>query len=204
MTSGHQKRIKTTTKLRIFNFVIVPTLLYGLESVVLLEPHTHRLQSFVMHCLCIILRVSILDKKRNTSIRKMAQQQRVSSMLSQRRLRLLGHIVRMDDHQLPKQLLVYAPTGGSRAVGGQTHTHTHTRTHTHTHTHTHARTYTHNTHTHAHMHARTYTHIHTHTHTHTHTHAHTAMSTIQRHYVRANKHTSPHDMLHYDNNHLPI
>ena len=100
----YQKRIKTTTKLRIFNSVIVPTLqlLYGLESVVLLEPHIHRLQSFIMHCLRIILRVSIWDKKRNTSIRKMAQQQRVSSIVSQRRLRLLGHIVRMDDHRLPK------------------------------------------------------------------------------------------------------
>ena len=49
----------------------------------------------------------------------MAQQQRVSSIVSQRRLRLLGHIVRMDDHRLPKQLLVSAPYGGSRAVGGQ-------------------------------------------------------------------------------------
>ena len=115
----YQKRIKTTTKLRIFNSVIVPTLLYGLESVVLLEPHIHRLQSFIMRCLRIILRVSIWDKKRNTSIRKMAQQQRVSSIVSQRRLRLLGHIVRMDDHRLPKQLLVSAPYGGSRAVGGQ-------------------------------------------------------------------------------------
>ena len=55
---------------------------------------------------------------RNTSIRKMAQQ-RVSSIVSQWRLRLLGHIVHMDDHWLPKQLLVSAPYGGSRAVGGQ-------------------------------------------------------------------------------------
>ena len=77
----YQKRIKTTTKLRILNSVTVPTLLYGLESVVLLEPHIHRLQSFIIRCLRIILRVSIWDKKCNTSIRKMAQQ-RVSPIVS--------------------------------------------------------------------------------------------------------------------------
>ena len=115
----YQKCIKTTTKLRTFNSVIVPTLPYGLESVVLLEPHTPRLQSFMMRCLRIILGVSILDKTCNTSIHKMAQQQQVSSMLSQRRLRLLGHVVHMDDHRLPKQLLVSVPYGGSWAVGVQ-------------------------------------------------------------------------------------
>ena len=43
----------------------------------------------------------------------------MSTILSQRRLRLLGHLARMDDHRLPKKLLVSAPAGGSRAVGGQ-------------------------------------------------------------------------------------
>ena len=112
----YQKCIKTTTKLRIFNSVIAATLLYGLESVVLLEPHIHCLQSFIMRCLRIILRVFIWDKKRNTSIHKRAQQQQVSSKVSQRQLRLLGHIVRMDDHQLPKQLLVlHLMVGGQKS-----------------------------------------------------------------------------------------
>ena len=115
----YQRKIKSCTKLRILNAVILPTLLYGLESMVLHEPQIHRLQSFVMRCLRIILGVSVRDMKRNTTIRKMAKQQRLSSVLMQRRLRLLGHLSRMDDNRLPKQLLVCAPVGGSRAVGGQ-------------------------------------------------------------------------------------
>ena len=114
-----QRRIHTRTKLRIFTSVILPTLLYGLECTVLLEPQVHRLESFQIRCLRIILGISIRDMKRNTTIRKLAKQQRISSILSQRRLRFLGHLSRMGDHRLPKQLLVSALVGGQRAPGGQ-------------------------------------------------------------------------------------
>ena len=49
----------------------------------------------------------------------MARQQRVSSILIQRCLRFLGHIVRMPEERLPRQLLVSAPVGGKHAPGGQ-------------------------------------------------------------------------------------
>ena len=114
-----QKRIKTVTKLRVFSSVIMPTLLYGLECTVLLEPEIHRIQSFVMRCLRIILSISIWDNKRNTSIRKAAKQQRVSSILSQRRLRFAGHLVRMSGNRLPRKLLVCSLPFGRRSAGGQ-------------------------------------------------------------------------------------
>ena len=115
----YQKKIRSQTKLRIFSSVILPTLLYGTECVVLLESQIHRLQSFIMRCLRIILGISVWDMKRNTVIRKLAHQQRLSSLLSARRLRFLGHISRMPDSRIPKQLLVCAPIGGARSVGGQ-------------------------------------------------------------------------------------
>ena len=114
-----QWRIKTKTKIRVFASVIIPTLLYGLECTVLLEPEVHRLQSFVMRCLCTILSISIRDNKRNTSIRKTARQQRVSTLLSQRRLRYAGHLARMDDSRLPRKLMVSALSSGKRTAGGQ-------------------------------------------------------------------------------------
>ena len=49
----------------------------------------------------------------------MAKQQRISSLLTQRRLRFLGHLSRMSEDRLPKQLLVSAPVGGKRTAGGQ-------------------------------------------------------------------------------------
>ena len=115
----HQRKIQTRTKVRILNSVILPTLLYGLESSVLLEPFVRRLESFVVRCLRIILGISVRQKKRHTTIRKMAKQQRISSILTQRRLRFLGHLSRMSEERLPKQLLVSAPVGGKRTAGGQ-------------------------------------------------------------------------------------
>ena len=72
-----------------------------------------------MRCLRIILGISVWDMKRNTTIRKLAHQQRLSSLLLARRLRFLGHISRMPDSRLPKQLLVSAPAQGVRSAGGQ-------------------------------------------------------------------------------------
>ena len=47
----YQRKIKTNTKVRILNSMILPTLLYGLESTVLLESHVRRLESFMIRCL---------------------------------------------------------------------------------------------------------------------------------------------------------
>ena len=49
----------------------------------------------------------------------MAEQPRISTLLTQRHLRFLGHVSRMEDDCLPKQLLVSAPVGGKRQSGGQ-------------------------------------------------------------------------------------
>ena len=43
-----QQKIQTSTKVRILNSVILPTLLYGLESTVLLEPHVRHLGGFMV------------------------------------------------------------------------------------------------------------------------------------------------------------
>ena len=106
-------------KVRILNSVILPTLPYGLESTVLLEPHVCHLESFVIRCLRIILGVSVREKKHYTIMRKMAKQQRKPSTFSQRHLRFLGHLSRIPKDQLPRQLLVCAPAGGKRSAGGQ-------------------------------------------------------------------------------------
>ena len=77
----YQRKLKTCTKLRSFNAVVLPTLLW-LGEFVLHEPQLHRLQGFVMRCLRIILAVSIRERKRHTTIRMMAKQRRLSSVLA--------------------------------------------------------------------------------------------------------------------------
>ena len=115
----YQRKIKISTKLRIFLSVIIPTLLYSLECTVVSQPQVDHLQRFVMKCLRIILRISVRYQQRNTSIRKKAKIPHLSTLLLQRRLRFLGHLIRMDDECLPKQLLVCTLPEGGRKPGGQ-------------------------------------------------------------------------------------
>ena len=113
-----QRKIQTSTKVCVLSSVILPTLLYGLESTVL-EPHVRHLESFVICCLGIILGVSVREKKHHTTMRKMAKQPRISSILTQHHLHFLCHLSRMPEDRLPRQLLVCAPVGGKHSVGGQ-------------------------------------------------------------------------------------
>jgi hypothetical protein len=105
----------------VFPSVIISTLLYGLESSVLLEPHICCLESFVIRCLRIILGISIRQKKHHNTICKMAKQQRISSILTQHHLHFLRHLSRMPDSCLSNQLLVSAPVGSKHSTGGQKH-----------------------------------------------------------------------------------
>ena len=72
-----------------------------------------------MRCLRIILGISLREEKRSTEIRRMAKQQRMSSVLMRKRLCFLGHIERMKDERVPKKLLVCATEHGKRSAGGQ-------------------------------------------------------------------------------------
>ena len=61
-----QSKIQIRTKIRILNSAILPTLLYGLEGAVLLEPHISRLESFQINCLRTIMGISIREKCHTT------------------------------------------------------------------------------------------------------------------------------------------
>ena len=72
-----------------------------------------------MHCLRIILGISVRERQRNTVIRFKASIETVDTMIRKRRLRWLGHVARMEPHRIPRRLLVCKFAGGKHAVGGQ-------------------------------------------------------------------------------------
>lgn len=74
----YQRKIKQQTKIHLFNSVIIPVLVYGLECATLTVPQTNQMQSFVMTCLRIILGVMLQEEMRNTTIHKLVKQQRIS------------------------------------------------------------------------------------------------------------------------------
>ena len=57
-----------------------------------------------MHCLRIVLGISVKEKQRNSVVRAKASIETVETMIRKRRLRWLGHIARMESHLIPRQL----------------------------------------------------------------------------------------------------
>ena len=82
--------------------------------------HSHyvrRIQAFNNRCLCINLGISLWKERRNTSIRAQVQQEHIDTTLMRCRLYFLCHLAGIDDHGVPKQLLLCTPAHGSRPLG---------------------------------------------------------------------------------------
>ena len=70
-----------------------------------------------MRCLRRILGISWKDRVPNKDVLMQAGMPSMFAMLSQRRLRWLGHVSRMDDGRIPKDLLYGELATGSRPAG---------------------------------------------------------------------------------------
>jgi len=114
-------KIKLQTKLKIYNAVVIPTLLYGSESWSTTRKQEERLDVFDSRCLRLILKIRWWHHTRNSDVRERTQQPYASTLLKRNRLRWFGHVQRMDTHRLPKRLYHWDPTavGGKRRQGRQ-------------------------------------------------------------------------------------
>jgi hypothetical protein len=96
------KALKEDTKMRIFKTVFLPTLLYGTESVTILDKHKNRMQASEMKYLRKVTGKTRRDQIRNTTIRNQLKQESVEVLMEKRTLRWCGHAVRMDLERRPK------------------------------------------------------------------------------------------------------
>ena len=76
-----------------------------------------RLNTFHMRCLKRILGITWQDRIPYSDILDRARIRSMHSLLSQRRMRWLGHVRRMEDGRLPKDILYRQLTSGARPVG---------------------------------------------------------------------------------------
>ena len=106
-----KKEINNVTKMRIYNTVYLPTLLYGSESWKILSKHESRITSTEMKYLrkCI-------GKTRRDKIRNTLNQEPAIKRIETNALRWFGHINRMDESRKPKQIWE-ARVEGSRGRG---------------------------------------------------------------------------------------
>ena len=104
------KRISVATKREVYQAAVLSTLLYGAETWTVKADSVRKLRGFHNRCIRCMLGVSRLQqwKERITS-RELAKAfgmtESVTDILRKHRLRWLGHVARMDNNRIPKQLL---------------------------------------------------------------------------------------------------
>ena len=109
--------IRTDTKLKVYNAVVLPTLLYGAETWTVYQWHARKLNHFHLACLRKILRIKWQDKVPDTEVLNRAKELSIFCHLKKIQLRWAGHVVRMPDSRLPKQIFFSELSNGRRNVG---------------------------------------------------------------------------------------
>ena len=112
------KSLTRHTRILVYQACVLSTLLYGSETWTTYMRQEHRLNAFHMRCLRRILGISWEDHITNTEVLERAGVPSMYSLLSQRRLRWLGHLRRMEDGRLPKDILYGQLAKGKRRAGG--------------------------------------------------------------------------------------
>jgi hypothetical protein len=102
------------TKIAVYSACVVSTLLYASETWTTYQKQERRLNNFHLRCLRRILEISWLDKVPDTEVLSRSGLTTIYTILRQRRLRWLGHVRRMDDGRIPKDILYGELELGSR------------------------------------------------------------------------------------------
>ena len=98
-------KLTVTTKMVVFNACIISTLLYGSEAWTTYVKHEQKLNSFHLRSLRRILGINWSDKVPNAKVLERAGLPTMYTLLRTRRLRWLGHVRRMEDGRIPKDIL---------------------------------------------------------------------------------------------------
>ena len=111
--------LKLSTKIKVYNAVVLSALLYCSEAWTPYRKQIRVLEAFHIGCLQRILDITWRDRVPHSDILKKTNCQSIEAILHRNRLRWLGHVIRMPDHRLPKQMLYGELSEGARSVGGQ-------------------------------------------------------------------------------------
>jgi len=110
------KQLTLNTKLKVYQACVLSSLLYGSESWTTYARQENRLESFHIRCLRRILDIKWQDRVTNTAVLEKTNSLSAHLMLCQRRLRWLGHVRRMDDGRIPKDIMYGELASGRRPI----------------------------------------------------------------------------------------
>lgn len=105
------KAISLNLKIKLFNSLVVPTVLYGSETWQITKKLSHKLDVFQQRCLRRILKITWRDRVRNDTILRRSNTRPLSAIITLRRMKLAGHILRLDDLRHAKTAMFWSPNG---------------------------------------------------------------------------------------------
>lgn len=116
----HSRFVHRKTKLSLYKTVIRPVLCYGSETWTMtqdIEERVNRFERKVLRCIIGPTREDGIWRRRyNNELYEVFDDPELSTFIKINRLRLAGHVIRMDDNRIPKRLMV-AEISGNRPVG---------------------------------------------------------------------------------------
>ena len=110
-------KLTKATKMKVYEACVLSTLLYGSESWTTYSTQEICLETFHMASLRRILGIKWQDKIPNTQVLEEAGMLSIHSLLCKRRLRWIGHVRRMDDGRIPKDIMFGQLKVGNRPKG---------------------------------------------------------------------------------------
>ena len=90
------------SKLSLYNSLVIPVAIYASETWKSNNNLVHKLDVFNHRCLWKLLKILWRDHVTNDDVRQRSGQQKLSEIVKERCLKMLGHILRMPEEVLPK------------------------------------------------------------------------------------------------------
>jgi len=113
----NNKHVSIRVKCKVYRAIVLSTLLYGAEAWTIYRAQVKKLHAYMMRHLRDIMGIKWYDKIKNEEILKRANLPSMADILIVKNLRWLGHVHRMDENRLPRQLLYSQLCSGKRNQG---------------------------------------------------------------------------------------